>query len=421
MRPGEVQRWRLLAATAAVPLVVALRSSDSACPVPSLNVVSLDGLTIPRMVTLPPGRPVVLGAGNRADVLVQAATPCTYELQALDPTAMPGWAVSLSGMTGAPGTEPPQPRNARIGFDFQGNFGDSGGTPTSGGQILSYPIALARVVVGGEPVEMRLPSGNLPVPPALPAVPALADGPVDAARNVAFEICGTHGAPSSGGAMGTTADRLPSCEFYLDRYDAEYWGGIPFENLFMMRDADDQGVPAAHEHGHGSGTHAGASRTGYAKEGLFDHHTPLFDDMFVGNREEWTVWNRTNSDHPFHIHQNPFLVTHINGVRLVDGDGNPAPEWHDTITVPAASPQRAGRPLIGNECPRDSVSGQYIQNPDCDPANATNKCCTMYGSVTFRTELEPISAGRFVMHCHILSHEDLGMMQLLEVKSGPVN
>ena len=33
--------------------------------------------------------------------------------------------------------------------------------------------------------------------------------------------------------------------------------------------------------------------------------------------------------------------------------------------------------------------------------------------------LNPITAGCFVTHCHILTHEDLGMMQRLDILPGP--
>jgi FtsP/CotA-like multicopper oxidase with cupredoxin domain len=36
------------------------------------------------------------------------------------------------------------------------------------------------------------------------------------------------------------------------------------------------------------------------------------------------------------------------------------------------------------------------------------------GSVTLRTRYEDF-VGLFVLHCHLLDHEDLGMMQLIEV------
>ena len=66
----------------------------------------------------------------------------------------------------------------------------------------------------------------------------------------------------------------------------------------------------------------------FQKDGLFNPDQPLFDDMIANNYEEWTVINHSFSDHPFHIHQNPILLTKINGQTLS------TPEWHDTIIVP---------------------------------------------------------------------------------------
>jgi FtsP/CotA-like multicopper oxidase with cupredoxin domain len=143
------------------------------------------------------------------------------------------------------------------------------------------------------------------------------------------------------------------CPAYFTRYDTVYWGGTAFENLLLMLDADDGGL---------------------LKEGLFTHDMPLFD-MKARHIEEWTVSNRSPSDHTFHIHQNPFLVTHINGTAL----SSPFIEWHDVITVPK---------IVG----------------------------TTVGSVTFRTYLNPVTKGSFVMHCHMLQHEDVGMMQRLDIR-----
>ena len=91
-----------------------------------------------------------------------------------------------------------------------------------------------------------------------------------------------------------------------------------------------------------------------------DHRIPL------GAVEEWTITNLHDADHPFHIHINAFQVTRINGQALAE------PLWRDTVNVPRL------------------------------------------GSVTLRTRFEDFT-GRFVLHCHILNHEDLGMMQLIEV------
>ena len=91
-----------------------------------------------------------------------------------------------------------------------------------------------------------------------------------------------------------------------------------------MRDADDTGTP---------NNDPNVPLVDFKKAGLFTPDQPLFTDMIAGNYEEWTVINRSFSDHPFHIHQNHFLVTKINGQPL------PMPEWHDTIIVPGAQPQ----------------------------------------------------------------------------------
>ncbi len=176
--------------------------------------------------------------------------------------------------------------------------------------------------------------------------------------------------------MEPNTNRLPSCGWYFELYDEEYWGGLPFTSLLMMRDADDEGIenPIIDPF---------MPRIDYQKEGLFDGDEPIFDNMYAGNFEEWTVYNRTFSDHPFHIHINPFLVTHINGVPL------PQPEYRDTIIIPAAKM--------------------------ADPPNDLNINDATFGSITFRTKFDAAFTGSAVMHCHILTHEDVGMMQRIDI------
>jgi FtsP/CotA-like multicopper oxidase with cupredoxin domain len=86
-----------------------------------------------------------------------------------------------------------------------------------------------------------------------------------------------------------------------------------------------------------------------------------------GTLEIWEVVNDHTSDHPFHLHSHP--------VQVLDRDGRPEPfrAWRDTVNVPAGSTVR----LL----------------------------------VPFREG----GVGRTVYHCHIVNHEDLGMMGVLEV------
>ena len=360
MNPGEVQRWRVLNAGSGVTLVVALEGHE-------LNVIANDGITVPEMVTFETEQPYIMASGNRGDFLIKAGQPGTYRLMALDPNGPggteEGWSiVTQSGID-------PSPRSARIGFDFPIVEGETLL------QKLTYPYTLATLIIEGEEMNMALPDGPLPVPDALPSIETQLETTPDAKRNVAWEICGTRF------AMGTgPSDRLPSCGWYFELYDSDYWGGLPMTNLLMMRDANDTGeqnpvndplVPIIN----------------YQKEGLFNADEPLFDNMIAGNFEEWTIINRSFSDHPFHIHINPFLLTHINGKPL------PQPEYRDTVLVPGATPQPTGG---GNNLP--------ITDPG-----------VTFGSVTFRTEFDPDFTGATVMHCHILTHEDVGMMQRIDI------
>jgi FtsP/CotA-like multicopper oxidase with cupredoxin domain len=107
---------------------------------------------------------------------------------------------------------------------------------------------------------------------------------------------------------------------------------------------------------------------------LFDGKNPPAIVTRVGAVEDWTVSNQTGEGHAFHMHQIHFLVTAINGVPVPD------PYMADTVTV--------------------------------DAWNGTGA----YPNVTVRMDFrDPEIAGTFVYHCHILDHEDGGMMATIQV------
>lgn len=97
------------------------------------------------------------------------------------------------------------------------------------------------------------------------------------------------------------------------------------------------------------------------------HQADAFDIVGkLGEAEEWTFVNLTPFPHPMHIHVNPFQVIEVNGEPVPDRP------WMDTVIVPAA------------------------------------------GLVKIRTRFEDFP-GDFVMHCHILPHEDAGMMMNIRI------
>ena len=93
----------------------------------------------------------------------------------------------------------------------------------------------------------------------------------------------------------------------------------------------------------------------------------------LGDTEEWTILNKDSQYHDFHIHQTGFLVTEVNGAA-VDFDG-----LRDTFSVP---PARNGKP-------GEAKLIIPFTNPEI--------------------------VGRFVFHCHVVKHEDKGMMMTVEV------
>jgi FtsP/CotA-like multicopper oxidase with cupredoxin domain len=107
---------------------------------------------------------------------------------------------------------------------------------------------------------------------------------------------------------------------------------------------------------------------------VFDPSLPPAIVTNSGAVEDWTIENHTLEEHAFHIHQIHFLVMAINGVALQ------TPVMQDTVNIP------------------------YWDG-------------TMpYPSVTVRMDFsDPEIAGTFLYHCHILDHEDGGMMAEIQV------
>jgi FtsP/CotA-like multicopper oxidase with cupredoxin domain len=97
----------------------------------------------------------------------------------------------------------------------------------------------------------------------------------------------------------------------------------------------------------------------------FDMNDVMYT-MKLDTVEEWTIRNTSNEDHPFHIHVNDFQVMSVNGAA------QPGYGLQDIVKLPAK------------------------------------------GEVVIRMRLTDF-VGKYVFHCHILNHEDNGMMAVVEV------
>jgi suppressor of ftsI len=101
---------------------------------------------------------------------------------------------------------------------------------------------------------------------------------------------------------------------------------------------------------------------GHAWDPEYSEWTSTLDTV-----EEWLIVNETEQEHPFHVHVNPIQVTRVNGAPV------PFIGHRDTAIVPR------------------------------------------FGSITVRTHFTDFVGGPVLMHCHILDHEDMGMMTRFEI------
>ena len=69
---------------------------------------------------------------------------------------------------------------------------------------------------------------------------------------------------------------------------------------------------------------------GFNIDGKKFDHDRVDQVVELGALEEWTIVNDSPLVHPFHIHVNPFQVTHIDGAPVDE------PSYRDTVTVAPA-------------------------------------------------------------------------------------
>lgn len=261
MRPGEVQRWRMVHSGFRESLQLRLIRNPSSSTGPStipMHEFAVDGLALKRIRT---PRQIEMWPGYRSDVLVKA------------PDSQ-GEFLLVDERTG--------PVNSLNGLSENRKF-------------------VARVVVEGTELSMRLPDPAAIEPIRLPSI---APSEVTGTQTVTYGI------------------NVPPLRFEID--------GREYDPNHVRK-------------------------------------------LSLGKTEEWIAQSENNVGavhHPFHIHVNPFEV-----FSVVDDNGNEqlsVPEWRDTVIL------RAG------------------------------------WTVRFRTHYKRFT-GKFVQHCHILDHEDQGMMEAVEI------
>jgi len=123
----------------------------------------------------------------------------------------------------------------------------------------------------------------------------------------------------------------------------------------------------------------------------------------LGGVDEWTLQSGFVS-HPFHIHVNPFQI-----VSITDPSGK-------DVSLPGAVDNAGG--TVDPQYPglkgvwKDTL---WIKDLIENPADFPSKLATSMYTIKVRTRYQRY-IGEFVLHCHILDHEDQGMMQNVEIQ-----
>ena len=186
-------------------------------------------------------------------------------------------------------------------------------------------------------------------------------GPEDAERLLAHLEVGRDGGPAAGGSGEGGASGLP---------------GGPDGPLADLRDVDvdrrreltmemSMGGMMGGDGGPGRGP--GGGPMDFTIDGRSFDPDRTDQQVRLDTVEEWTIANVGPLDHPFHLHVWPMQVMDVEGRRPDE------PLWLDVVNVPAG------------------------------------------GTVTVRIRFADFG-GRTVYHCHILDHEDLGMMGTIQAR-----
>jgi FtsP/CotA-like multicopper oxidase with cupredoxin domain len=167
-------------------------------------------------------------------------------------------------------------------------------------------------------------------------------------------------------------------------------------------------------------------------EGSIAWHSPTTENPALGTTEEWEVWNMTGDAHPIHLHLVHFEIIgrqEINFDSNVDDEGfipeGESPAGDGVYLVPQPTVQHnsvAGDPdtygqgfrIIHPSNPYNAYGSLVPQPPEYVENARKDMVTALPGQIT-RIKATFDKPGRYVWHCHILSHEDHEMMRVLHV------
>jgi len=137
--------------------------------------------------------------------------------------------------------------------------------------------------------------------------------------------------------------------------------------------------------------------------GAIGWHSPLTENPGLGDTEIWEIYNATGDAHPIHVHLVHFEILGRQAFKA------------DAIEQPVL--QHNGTYGVGFRLEDIKTLGQP-RDPEAQEETRRDMVTALPGEVT-RIRMTFDKPGRYVWHCHILSHEDHEMMRPFHVGPGP--
>jgi spore coat protein A len=169
-------------------------------------------------------------------------------------------------------------------------------------------------------------------------------------------------------------------------------------------------------------------------EGAIAWHSPTTENPALHSTEIWEILNVTGDAHPVHLHLVNFEVLgrkeivwdsrtdEEDRVLSVDPNNDPGADGTYLVAQPVVQHNtkdtgdygngfKIANPTYGNAAEPPQKPDAYVENAPKDMVTALPDQVTIIKATFDRP-------GRYVWHCHILSHEDHEMMRVLHVGPG---
>ena len=210
---------------------------------------------------------------------------------------------------------------------------------------------------------MRLGSSKFDLTFDSVAHPDSMSAPTVGYRLATFKPSGKTVEPASGLASGVL---ISARDIRSESVAAKRKFTLAMPSMASLMNGDDSGSGnMGGMNGMNHGSHGAGALSGFTINGESFDMNKVNTRVELGTFEEWEIVNTSNMNHPFHLHVWPMQILSINGEEVQE------PKWQDVISVP------------------------YL------------------GKIKVRIAFENFG-GKTMYHCHILDHEDLGMMGVIE-------